>query len=147
MKRIKLVIDNKVLDTYTAEYFKEHPRARKPPIKQPYHESMNVWMIMKRPAMNALKGRWKTFIKWFVEHKGYTNLGIDQCELEFVTYYGNNRDHDIDNSTPKFIIDGLRDSGMIVDDNSKHITKLSLECFNDVSYPRTEIYFNIKKPI
>lgn len=147
MKRIKLVIDQDVVDKYTKYYFSQHPKAYKPPIKQPYHESINVWMIMKRAAMNALKGKWKDFIKWFVDYKGYTNLGIEQCEIEFITYYGNERPHDIDNSTPKFILDGLRDSGMIVDDCSKNVTKLTLQCFSDVKRPRTEIIFKIIKPI
>ena len=28
---------------------------------------MNQWMIMKRPMMNALKQKWKDFIKYIIE--------------------------------------------------------------------------------
>ena len=142
-KKIKLVIDNTVLDKYNKHYFSTHPRATKPPIKQPYHESINVWMIMRRPLMNALKQKWKDFIKWFVTDKGYANLRIDKCIINQKIYYPNNRRHDPDNSTPKFILDGLVECGMIIDDDSKHIKKLTLECDSDVEHPRTEIIVNI----
>ena len=98
---------------------------------------------MKRPMMNSLKQKWKDFIVWFVESKGYTNLQIDKCEMLFKTYYSNNRRHDIDNSVPKFIIDGLTLSGLIVDDDSEHLTKLTLQCFSDIERPRTEIIIKI----
>lgn len=89
--------------------------------------------------MNALKQKWKNFIKWYVSEQGYANLRIEKCEIEQVVYYPNNRRHDADNSVPKFILDGFVDSGMIVDDDSEHITKLTLACRVDVAYPRTEL--------
>lgn len=136
---ITLVIDNDVLDTYSNYYFIQHPRAKNKPIKHPYHESINVWMIMKRPMMNALKQKWKDFIKYFVSEQGYANLHIEKCEIRQTVYYPNNRRHDIDNSVPKFILDGLVESGMVVDDDCKHITKLTLQCGVDTEHPRTEI--------
>lgn len=139
MKTIKLVFDENTLAEYENYYFSIHTKAKKKPISQPYHESINVWMILKRPMMNALKQRWKQFIIWFVDSKGYTNLHIDKCKMEFKTYYPNHRRHDTDNSVPKFIIDGLCDSGFIVDDDSTHLESLLLECYVDVDHPRTEI--------
>lgn len=136
---ILLTIDNKSIDDYADYYFSIHTKARKRPIQHPYHESINVWMIMKRPMMNATKQRWKDFIRWFVEREGYSNLHIDKCEVYQTVYYPNNRRHDTDNSVPKFIIDGLVDSGMIVDDDSKHLTKLTLQCDIDIDNPRTEL--------
>lgn len=136
---ITLVIDNDVLDTYSNYYFIQHPRAKNKPIKHPYHESINVWMIMKRPMMNALKQKWKDFIRWFVSEQGYANLHIEKCEIRQTVYYPNNRRHDIDNSVPKFILDGLVESGMVVDDDCKHITKLILQCDVDTERPRTEM--------
>lgn len=98
---------------------------------------------MQRPMMNALKQRWKDFIKWFVEEQGYTNLHIDKCEISQFVYYPNHRRHDIDNSVPKFILDGLVESGMVLDDDSEHITKLTLECHTDTKHPRTELHIKI----
>ena len=144
MKKIKLVFDNDTLDEYAKYYFTIHPRAKKKPIKNPYHESINTWMIMKRPAMNALKQKWKDFMVWFIDTQGYTNLRIEKCELSFTTYYYTNRRHDIDNSTPKFIIDGLCESGLLVDDSTDYVNKLTLECYVDTDRPRTEIEIKIK---
>ena len=100
-------------------------------------------MIMKRPMMNAVKQKWKDFIVWLIDSKGYSNLHIDKCEILQTVYYPNNRRHDIDNSVPKFILDGLVESGMIVDDDSDHITKLTLRCDVDLQSPRTEIFVKI----
>lgn len=143
MKQIKIIIDTNVLDAYNDHYFSLHPRASKKPIPHPYHESINTWMIMKRPMMNAVKQKWKDFIVWLIDSKGYSNLHIDKCEILQTVYYPNNRRHDIDNSVPKFILDGLVESGMIVDDDSDHITKLTLRCDVDLQSPRTEIFVKI----
>ena len=143
MEDIELVITNQTLADYEKYYFKHHPRAKKRPIDNPYHPSINQWMIMKRPMMNALKQKWKDLLRWFVEEQGYTNLHIEKCEISQKVYYPNNRRHDVDNSVPKFILDGLVESGMIVDDDSKHITKLTLECDTDTEHPRTELHIKI----
>lgn len=142
---IKLVIDNTALEEYEKVYFAEHPRAKKKPIAQPYHESINKWMIMKRPQMNALKQKWKEFIAWLVANSEYRDVHIEQCELKFITYYGTPRRHDIDNGCPKFIIDGFCENGFIIDDDSKHITSLTMQCFVDTENPRTEIEVYVSK--
>ncbi len=139
MTNIKLIIDKDVLNVYSKYYFEQHPKAHKVPIPHPYHESINKWMIMKRPMMNALKGKWKDFIVWFIGQQGYSNLHIERCEMLFTAYYPNNRRHDTDNSCPKFIIDGLVESGFIIDDDHLHLTELRLRCGVDINNPRTEI--------
>jgi hypothetical protein len=141
--KIKLVIDKDVLERYEQYYFELHPKAHKKPIPHPYHESINVWMIMKRPMMNALKQKWKDFICWFVNDKGYSNLHIDRCEISQTVFYPNNRRHDPDNSVPKFLLDGFVQSGMLIDDDSKHVEKLVLKCQVDIDNPRTEIEFKL----
>lgn len=139
---ISMIIDKDVMQKYYNVYFDIHPRAQKVPLPYPYHESINKWMIMKRPMMNALKQKWKDFIVWFVGTKGYANLRINKCDIEFRTFYSTSRRHDTDNSCPKFIIDGLCESGMIVDDDSNHVASLLLKCFVDRDRPRTEIYIS-----
>lgn len=142
-KTIKLVIDNQVLSDYEKHYFSVHTRASKKPIDAPYHPSINTWMIMKRPMMNALKQKWKDFVIWFINDQGYTNLHIEKCEMKFTTYFSTNRRHDCDNTVPKFLLDGLAESGFIIDDDSKHLTKITLECDIDKENPRTEIEIKI----
>lgn len=139
MKSIKIVIDNNTLLEYEKYYFKQHPRANKKPIENPWHPLMNQWMIMKRPMMNVLKQKWKEFSKWVIENQGYTNLRIKKCEMKFITYYKTNRRHDVDAACPKFILDGFAESGFIIDDDSKHLISLFLECHVDKDNPRTEI--------
>lgn len=143
VKLMKLTIDNSVLERYEKYYFSIHKKAHKKPIQNPYHESINVWMIMQRAAMNNLKQKWKDFMVWFVDDQGYSNLHIEKCEMYFFTYYGNNRRHDNDNSVPKFILDGFVESGLVIDDDNKHITRISLESGTDIDNPRTDILINI----
>lgn len=139
MEDIYLEINQCVIDEYEKYYFEHHPKAKKKPIENPYHPSINQWMIMKRPMMNALKQKWKDFVIWFVNSKGYANLRIEKCEMLFTTFYKTNRRHDVDNSVPKFILDGFSESGLISDDDVTHLNKLTLMCAVDRDNPRTEI--------
>lgn len=139
-KAIKIVIDNKTLDRYNEYYFTNRPRARVVPIKQPYHPSINQWMIMKRPAMNALKQKWKDFIVWVIEDEGLKDLKVDRCTMTFHVFYGTRRRHDVDNTVPKFILDGLCEAGLIVDDSDKNVCEITLRTGYDKDNPRTEIY-------
>lgn len=143
MNELKIVIDNYTLERYEHYYFSLHSRARNRPIKQPWHESINQWMILKRQAMNALKQRWKDFIVWLADDLGITGLNILKCEITHIVYFSTNQRHDPDNTVPKFILDGLVESGVVVDDDSKHITKLTLQCGVDKEHPRTEIIIDI----
>lgn len=142
-KKIQLIIDNNAIDRYAEYYFSLHKKAHKNPIPYPYHESINTWMIMRRPMMNALKQRWKDFVQWLISEQGYDNLRIDRCEIHQKVFYPTRRRRDIDNSVPKFILDGLVESGMIIDDSYNHIVKLVLECGFDKDNPRTEIIISV----
>lgn len=139
MKQYTLVLDGATIAEYTKHYFKVHPKAKKEPIPFPYHPSINQWMIMKRPMMNALKQKWKDFVVWAIQAQGYSNLRIERCDIEVDTYYATNRRHDNDNSVPKFILDGMVEGGLLVDDDSKHVLSLTLRCHTDAERPRTEI--------
>lgn len=139
IETIELVIDDNVLYRYNDFYFKNHPRASVKPILKPFHPSINQWMIMQRQSMNALKQKWKDFMVWFIDDCGYSNYGIDECVIQFTTYFKTKARHDADNYCPKFILDGLVLSGFITDDDSKHLLSLILKCDYDKEYPRTEI--------
>jgi len=136
---LTLTITNSIIDEYATYYFRLHPKAKKKPITVPYHPSINTWVIMRRPLMNALKQKWKSFMVWFVEYLGYTNMNILECEIICTTYFKTKIRHDCDNQTPKFILDGMVDAGLIIDDDEKHITSLTLRCGYDKDNPREEI--------
>ena len=138
-KEIKIVIDKQVLEKYYKYYFQNHPKSKKKPIEKPQHPSINQWMIMQRAQMNHVKGNWKSFMVWLMEFYGYSNTNIASCNIEYVTYYPTKARHDPDNSCPKFILDGLVESGFLIDDNDKTILSLTLVCKYDKENPRTEI--------
>lgn len=138
-----LTISQSALDAYTTHYFKLHPRAKKKPIEHPYHPSINVWFIMKRIVLNALKQRWKDFIVYWLNDIGLANMKIEKCKMRFVSYYPTKRRVDCDNQIPKFILDGMVESGFLVDDDSLHLTSLTIECGYSKDNPRTEIFIDI----
>lgn len=140
-KEYKLVIDKALIDEYNTYYFKTHPRARKKPIEHPYHPQINVWMILPRIQMNDLKQKWKDFVVWWINKLGYTNLKLDKVEMTSIVYMPTRRRFDNDNSCPKFIQDGLTESGFLVDDDNLHLISLTLKSGYDKQNPRTELYF------
>lgn len=142
MSQLILTIDNSVLEKYNSYYFKKFPKRKKKPIESPTHPSINKWMIMRRPMMNALKQAYKEFIIWFVEEQELTNKKIEKCTMTFISYFKTKIRKDCDNTVPKFILDGLADAQLIVDDDSLHLTSLTLQCGYDKENPRTEIIIN-----
>lgn len=142
---MKLILDNNVLNRYNEYYFSQHPRASKPPIEYPYHPSINIWFIMKRPQMNALKQKWKEFIIWWINDMGYQNKLLEKFEMTFTVYFSTKRRHDLDNQVPKFILDGFVESQFIVDDDEHHLISLTYKSGYDKDNPRTEIEINEKK--
>lgn len=142
---IKLILDNNVLEKYNEYYFRMHPRAKKKPIQKPRHESINVWCILPRIQMNALKQKWKDFIVWWMRLEKLENKGLDNFDMIVITYFESKRRVDCDNTTPKFLLDGLSESGFIVDDDSKHLHSLTLKTGYDKENPRTEIEVFIKE--
>lgn len=135
----KIVITQSDINRYAEKYFQEHTKARKKPIEHPYHPSINTWFVMKRPQMNELKQRWKDFIKWIIEENQLSNLRLNTFSMTFTTYMPTKRRIDPDNMVPKFILDGMTEAGLIVDDDGEHLKSLELCTGYDKDNPRTEI--------
>jgi Holliday junction resolvase RusA-like endonuclease len=136
---IKLTLDQSVLDKYNKYYFLEHPKAKKIPIEHPYHPSINTWIILPRIQMNALKQKWKDFVKFWMKLEKLENRQLDNFDIILTVYFNTKRRHDTDNQVPKFILDGFTESGFIVDDDEKHLHSLTLKTGYDKENPRTEI--------
>ncbi len=117
-----------LLEEWTKLYFKSHPRARKRPIKYSSHPSINVWCILPRISCNTLKQNWKSFTEYVVDRHGFRDLGILKCKCKVIIYRPNNRPADLDNVTPKFVMDGLisASSGVLIDDNCNFIKELTI---------------------
>lgn len=90
---------------------------------------------------NQWKQNWKEFILFLLSKYKLQNIHIDTCEVTYITYFGDNRVHDVDNITPKFIFDGLVEGGLLVADDIDHIKKLVILGDRDKDNPRIELYF------
>lgn len=136
---IQLILDQDVLDKYNKYYFTEHPKAKNIPIEHPYHPSINQWCILPRIQMNALKQKWKDFVKYWMKLEKLENRQLDNFDIILTVFFNTKRRHDTDNQVPKFILDGFTESGFIVDDDEKHLRSLTLKTGYDKENPRTEI--------
>ena len=144
---IEIEFTEELLEMWTKEYMKKHPRTKNKPIVSPIHESINVWSIMRRPMMNSLKQRWKEFGKFVVDYYGLADLGISKCKCKYIvhkTYVKSYKSSDCDNIVPKFILDSLTAgaSGVICDDSSDVIEELTLKIVHEQnSYKSSKIIF------
>ena len=93
--------------------------------------------------MNALKQKWKEFVKFWVKINKMDNRQLDDFDLIVTVFFNTKRRHDVDNQIPKFILDGLTETGAIVDDDEKHLHSLTLKTGYDKENPRTEFEFII----
>ena len=138
-KQITLVFDDDILEKYLEHYFKLYPKRKKKPIDSPLHPSINKWFIMKRPQMNDFKQRWKDFTVWVVQYYGYENLQIDKCSITYKFYYPTKHRQDNDNRSPKFLNDGLVESGLLIEDDYQHLNPTIIWGGYDKDYPRMEV--------
>ena len=128
-KQIIISITQDLVDEYNDDYLKQNKRRKKIAIDAPLLPSLNKWMIMKRPIMNALKQRWKDFIIYICKKQHIDGLMIDTCTIEVKLTFHDKRRRDLDNyiASMKFIQDGLSSEegcGVIIDDSYSHITYL-----------------------
>ncbi len=137
--QITLIFNNEILKKYLQHYFKLYPKRKKEPVDSPLHPSINKWFIMKRPQMNDLKQKWKDFTIWVVDYYKYRDLKIDNCTITYKFYYKTKRRQDNDNRTPKFVNDGLVESGLLLDDDYEHLNPIVIWGGYDKECPRMEI--------
>ena len=142
---IKIVIDINDVAEFNSLYFNEHPKAKNKPIKAPEHPSLNWYMRANNFVVDTVKANWKDFIVFILQKYNLLNQKIDYCDVIYTTYFSRNKRIDVDNITPKFIMDGLVAGEFLVDDSISHLTLLT-RGFIDNDNPRIELQFcNIKK--
>ncbi len=84
------------------------------------HPSINSWMRMHFIARNKLNNYWKDMV-WALAKEAKLPQFDKPVEI-FIHYYHPRDDVDLDNYTPKFIIDGLKT--FFGDDDINHVKKL-----------------------
>jgi Holliday junction resolvase RusA-like endonuclease len=141
-----ITIDIPTMKKYETYYFKKYPKrkvfpfaSRKTGVINPIPPSLNQWMIMKRPQMNNVKQQWTEFIVWLIDYHSMTNQKINRAKITFTYYFKDKRRRDADNYTPKNLMDGFTESGLIIDDNFEHIEMLCIKGGYDKNNPRVEI--------
>ena len=92
-----LVLDRKSLDEYTEAYFKEYPRRRKVPIKDPFVPSLNKYLVMNKDQRNQLKERFEEWVYYSAKNQGLLNLNIQKCKVSVTYVFGDMRKSDLDN--------------------------------------------------
>lgn len=144
MNKIKITIDNEIVEKYTEYYFKKYPKRKKKPIDKTIPPSLNQWMVMKRYQMNHEKQVWKEFGDWLVRHNGLENKQIKKCNIVIEYFFGDKRKRDADNYTPKNLFDSFTVSGLLIDDDFNHVESLTIKGNYSKENPRTEITFLYK---
>lgn len=84
------------------------------------HPSLNTWTRMHFHVRNNLKKEWET-MTFYAAKEAKLPMILIPVEI-FITYYHPKKNIDLDNYTPKFIIDGLKQ--FFVNDDFVHLTKL-----------------------
>lgn len=135
----KIVSDKSTLEKYTKFYFIQHPKAKKEPIKSPIHPSINIWSIMPRLSMNGLKQKWKDYTVFLAKYYKVNDLKLEKFSVEINIFLPTRRRSDTDNYSPKFVMDGLVEAGVIVDDDYLHANPLTITLDYDSANPRMEI--------
>jgi crossover junction endodeoxyribonuclease RusA len=89
------------------------------------HPSINKWVSNNNPWARAkMKKEWEELVYYCCKQQKIKPIE-GQVAVGLIYYFPTNRRRDIDNYTPKFILDGLVKAGIIEDDSTKTIVDLS----------------------
>lgn len=138
---IVIEFTEELLEEWIKMYFKKHQRARKRPIENSVHPSINKWSIMPRISQNTLKKNWNDFTQFVVEKYGYRMVGINRCKVEVIIHKATQIRCDADNYCLKFANDGFVDCGLLVDDSYKVITETTTKIIYDKGINKMEVVF------
>ena len=101
-----------------------------PPSLNKYAGRENVW------AYRADKKQWEALCAAYCRPK--PDIPIKKCVVRITYFFRTRQRHDPDNYSGKFILDGLREAGIIEDDSFSNV-ELQLCGAYDKENPRTEI--------
>lgn len=125
---VVLEFNQEDLNEYLKYYFKLNPRKKKLPVESPMARSLNkILIITNRMVQNTCKQNIKDYVKWIVKKYELDMLGISKTDLHIHFTFPTKIRHDLDNYCGgcKEIMDGLSQSGMIIDDDYSHIKSLT----------------------
>lgn len=140
MNKIKIIIDNEIVEKYLNYYFDLYPKRKVDPVKL-FPPSMNTFMTYKRPQANSVKQKYKEYAEWLASYFGIANIMLENANIKYKFFYGDKRRRDIDNLMicPKFFNDGFVNAGIFIDDDGKHLGLQIDRIEYDKDHPRIEI--------
>ena len=69
------------------------------------------------------KNEWTQLVMWAIKQQGIRlSKPFEHAIITITYYFPDNRRHDADNYSGKFLLDGLTRGGVIVDDDLRHIS-------------------------
>ncbi|MBP2652601.1 MAG: hypothetical protein H6Q73_170 [Firmicutes bacterium] len=83
--------------------------------------SLNRWARKHWRSQSEIKKRWEQEVWAAAVNARVKGLNLLKAKVHIVYEFKTNARRDKDNYTPKFIMDGLVKSGVIVDDNDSNI--------------------------
>ena len=129
------------------EYFKEHPRAKKPPMDSLWKKSRNGLIpsinlfinCPNRVIQNTWEQHLKEYCEYCMEQQGIKHDYIDECIVLVVQFKPTRSESDVNNVYTKPFIDAMVERELLIDDNYKIVRLHHEYSVVDKKDPHSEI--------
>lgn len=101
------------------------------------HPSLNQILRMHYHKRNTENKKWAALVAFF-DNRRKKRGPLKKARVKITYFFPDNRRRDPDNYSPKFLMDGLVNAGVIEDDSFRHV-ELTIAGEVDKDDPRTEI--------
>lgn len=85
------------------------------------------------------KKEWENAVGWAVKAAGWRGEPLKRARVELIYHFPNRRRRDPDNYSGKFILDGLKKAGVLVDDSFSNVQLVLVAGAVDKNNPHVEI--------
>ena len=100
--------------------------------------SLNKWSRMHWAKAAEIKKQWEANI-YYSAYSQRPKEPFKKAKVTITYFFKTKQRHDLDNYTPKFILDGLVKAKILLDDRAEYIGMTELIQEYDKERPRTEI--------
>ena len=151
---IKVVFDKQMLEEFTGfsvdnpqEYFKRHPRAKKPPFENLWGKkrlgmlpSWNRFLNVKdRVMQNNMKQHIADYTTYCLNRQKVKHTYLEECIVLAIQYKPDRSKSDNDNVYCKSSMDALTKFELWKDDNYRHVRVFTSFSVYEPKEPRTEL--------
>lgn len=129
------------------EYFKKHPRAKKPPMESLWKKSRNGLVPSVNTFLNCnnrvIQNSWEQHLKEYCEYcmqqQGVKHDYISQCIVVVIQFKPTKSESDVNNVYTKPFIDAMVERELLIDDNYKIVRLHQEYAVVDKTDPHSEI--------